>query len=268
MAQPAVSTRIRNLETELGQVLFRRGRRGVQLTAAGERFLAYVQRSLELLEAGRGAVAVADRRPLQIGLSIWAQTFILPLIDRYVREEKGWVSVTLGRAHDLAAWLLDGKVDVAFMVPVPLQSGLRAQPIVRGSVVCAAAPDHPLRERGPLRLVDLLTQPLALSHWGDGYEDLISHLQRAGSGSQVALVLPSMARALAAESGYVAIVPDALIADDLATGRLAVLPVEDFAPVPWRIDAVFRERKRSAPELTAFLRRVLPPGAKGYPPEA
>ena len=50
-SQPAVSRHIRNLETGLGRILFRRGGMGVTLTKDGEIYYASVKKSLEGLHA-------------------------------------------------------------------------------------------------------------------------------------------------------------------------------------------------------------------------
>src|SRR5256885_16694676 len=56
VAQPALSKQIRDLEGELGVTLFERLPRGVQLTRAGEAFLAHARVTLE---AAARAVASA-----------------------------------------------------------------------------------------------------------------------------------------------------------------------------------------------------------------
>src|SRR5215472_15800928 len=82
-----VTARIRALELELGQKLFRRHSRGVQLTPAGERLLPYASRVRQLLEEARRAARDdgAAQGPLVIGslettaalrLSPWLASFV------------------------------------------------------------------------------------------------------------------------------------------------------------------------------------------------
>ena len=53
VTQPALTTRIKNLERELGVELFIRTPRGMRLTAAGRAFRPHAQRALQELAEGR-----------------------------------------------------------------------------------------------------------------------------------------------------------------------------------------------------------------------
>ncbi len=59
MSQPAVSQHIKALEQDLGVKLFRRGRKGVQLTRAGEVLLEYAQTLIQLSQEARREVKKA-----------------------------------------------------------------------------------------------------------------------------------------------------------------------------------------------------------------
>src|SRR5438445_13420922 len=61
IGQPAVSSRIQNLEDAMGGALFRRGRR-ISVTPLGESFLPYARRVLDLLHEG-----VESARMAQVG---------------------------------------------------------------------------------------------------------------------------------------------------------------------------------------------------------
>src|SRR2546422_10198243 len=62
VAQPALSKQIRDLEIELGTVLFERGPRGVHLTAAGRAFLVEARKTLDV-----ATHAVASARGAALG---------------------------------------------------------------------------------------------------------------------------------------------------------------------------------------------------------
>src|SRR5262245_19513040 len=83
ITQPALSARIKSLETELDQDLFVRPKGGVRLTEPGARFLPYVERALALLREGSKvateAPATSSER-IYIGSTLSINAYILPKI--------------------------------------------------------------------------------------------------------------------------------------------------------------------------------------------
>jgi serine/threonine-protein kinase len=61
VSQPSLSAQIHDLERELGAQLFERTPRGMQLTPAGEKFLAHARRTLREADHAVGAVRETDR---------------------------------------------------------------------------------------------------------------------------------------------------------------------------------------------------------------
>lgn len=83
LSQPAVSQHIRALEKDIGVTLLLRGRRGVTLTPAGEVFLKYAQRLLNLSKESREATQLAARegakhRYLHIGATPGIGACLMP----------------------------------------------------------------------------------------------------------------------------------------------------------------------------------------------
>jgi len=81
MAQPPLSVQIRKLESEVGTPLFRRGTRGMELTAAGHALLSRAREALALtaegFEAAR-AVAAGRRGRLSVGYMFALAHAVLP----------------------------------------------------------------------------------------------------------------------------------------------------------------------------------------------
>ena len=120
MAQSPLSAAIRQLEAELGVLLFERTTRAVRLTAAGERLLARglpaltaVERAFaEARDAGRGVVGT-----LRIGSSPAARHELRPALVARVREELPGVELELSEATSgtLRRELLGERLDVALL---------------------------------------------------------------------------------------------------------------------------------------------------------
>jgi DNA-binding transcriptional LysR family regulator len=168
IAQPAISQQIRRLESELGEPLFVRDRRGVRLTAAGEVLLPKARATLAAAQDGREAVSAL--RGLVTGRLVLG--LVHPLPDRRVPRLVG----AFHRAHPtleltlvedetdaLLAGLVGGDLDAALIGmgrydrrPRDVQSQL----VAREPVVVAVHPRHRLAGRGVIPLRALRDEPI------------------------------------------------------------------------------------------------------------
>lgn len=122
MAQPPLSRQIKQLEEELGAILFNRGRSSITLTQAGERLLERGRSILSMMEDTRLEVRRlgqgAEGR-LRIGFVGSATFSILPNIIKSFRRTYGDVSLSLipmNNAH-LHRALVAREIDLAFARP-------------------------------------------------------------------------------------------------------------------------------------------------------
>ena len=165
VSQPSLSRQIRVLERNLGFRLFRRDRRSVALTEAGETLLP---RARELLGTWARAAEDAEREAraaaavLRVGFQTSVVGWLYPLaVHIFTRAHVDWqVELRLHPWSDPTAGLLDETSDVAFLwLPVPGQDRLthetlRAEP--RHVAMCS---DHRLAPRAEVRMADLLDEP-------------------------------------------------------------------------------------------------------------
>ncbi|HEY4251743.1 MAG TPA: LysR family transcriptional regulator, partial [Roseomonas sp.] len=121
-----VTTRIQQLEQELGVALFSRGARRMTLTREGEIFLAYAHRILALMSEARQAV---DPGPpagrLRIGSMESSAATRLPQILKTFRALYPGIAVqlTMGATRDLAAQVLDHALDGALVAEPARRDG-------------------------------------------------------------------------------------------------------------------------------------------------
>jgi DNA-binding transcriptional LysR family regulator len=160
VAQPALSSQIKDLEYELQTALFQRGRAGVQLTRAGK---ALFQRARSILaqaaEAANEARTAAGliTGSLVVGFPSGLHlNFLAPVIAAFRRAQP---KVEFDFFHGLPGLqikaLREGRIDVAFVtLPAPLE-GLEHLAIWRVPFKVVLPQRHPLAKQPAFKLADL-----------------------------------------------------------------------------------------------------------------
>src|SRR5262245_13684656 len=150
VSQPAVSDRIVRLERTLGTKLFERGARGASLTPAGSRFLPYAERVFDVLdEATRQVRAVERARPLRIGVHTTFAHRAVPLVLDAIRRPSPKITVRDAHSDQVIAMLLDGVIDVGFVLPGARPPQLRFVRLRADPVVAVCSPSHDLAGARP-----------------------------------------------------------------------------------------------------------------------
>lgn len=126
-AQSNVTTRIRQLEDDLGAALFLRDGKRMTLTPEGETLLAYANRLLSLAEEARQAISPGKPGGrLRIGTmeSTAASRLPAPLARFHTLWPSVEVTLATGPTDELAERVLAHELDCAFVAQPPGQDGL------------------------------------------------------------------------------------------------------------------------------------------------
>jgi LysR family transcriptional regulator, hca operon transcriptional activator len=160
-AQPSLSRQMRDLELELGVALMVRGARGIELTAAGRVFLDHARVALLQVEAA----AAAARRAGQPAKSLFTLGFLtgyemewLPAVMALLSEELPNTEVVINSrsSPELAASLMGGRIDLAFLRPEKNATGLVYKLLRKEPLLVLLGPDHPLAAQDAIRVKDIL----------------------------------------------------------------------------------------------------------------
>lgn len=169
IAQPALSQQIKQLERDLGTVLFTRSTRRVELTEAGADLTAYARSILaevERAEAHMAMLASGHAGRVSIGFVGTATYDVLPQVARTVRAELPAVSLELHGellAPQLVEGLLDGAYDLALFRPGPAgHCGVRVVPLRTERLVAVLPSHHPLAGRRGIPLAALADEPFVV----------------------------------------------------------------------------------------------------------
>ncbi|WP_454853641.1 LysR family transcriptional regulator [Rhizobium binxianense] len=219
IGQPPLSQQIRDLEAEIGAVLFHRVPHGAELTAAGTAFLKEARASLAAAEKARLAAQSANRGETgRLSLGFTASSAFNPVVSGTIRRFRArWPDVQMSLTEMNTLGLMErlekGELDATFMRPaLDDPPGIRLKRLPDEPMVVALPASHPLAARRNLPLSLLAKEPFILFPRLVGlslYDDVVRACRAAGFELEVAQEAPqisSVVNLVAADLG-VSIVP-------------------------------------------------------------
>ena len=144
--QSNVTTRVRQLETDLGVELFIRAGKRLHLSPAGKLLLDYADRLLDLAQEAREAVHDAKPRGLlRFGTGeATAATRLPPPMNEYLcRYPDVTLELRTGNTKTLATAVLAGELDAALLAAPVADAPFDKVPIFDEELVIVAAANHP-----------------------------------------------------------------------------------------------------------------------------
>lgn len=149
ISQPAVSAHLKALETAIGEPLFERTPRGMQLTAAGIVVLEQVNRLFALYEeipAAVNALRGRVRGEVTVAASSTPGAYLVPELLRQFQERYSEVRPVLrvGDSAEVLQWLLDYQARMGVIGEMNIADGLQSVEIGSDHLQLVAAAGDPL----------------------------------------------------------------------------------------------------------------------------
>jgi DNA-binding transcriptional LysR family regulator len=266
IAQPMVSSLIRDLETELGFRLFDRTTRRVELTEAAAEFLHDAQRLTADAEgAVRRARDVGTRRRghITVGAPPLLAAALLPQVIGAFAQSSPGVAVTLvDRSVSVIYELLrEGEINLAVGTFRHNEDGITRIPLISYLFGLLCRADHPLAANMRPRWSDLAGVPLIALRRGNGIrEQLERGYAAAGLDAEPAFELDQLTTIVSmVEAGFGITVLPLYALTVLPKPSLVVRPLID-PPVTREIDVAHRDDRSLSPAAADFV-RLLKTGA-------
>jgi DNA-binding transcriptional LysR family regulator len=160
VAQPSLSRQIRDLERDLGVILFERTSRRVELTPAGAAFVESARQALRAVDVSRTAAldaASGVQGQVTLGFVASAAVEILPGVVRRYRSARPDVRLTLREmtTEEQVAALHDGSVDVGLSRDLEPSTGVEVRTLLREPLLAVVPMGHPLQRRRTIAMSDL-----------------------------------------------------------------------------------------------------------------
>lgn len=232
LTQPSLSARIQQLEQSLGGELFMREKRPVQLTAIGQIFIDYAERSLGILEAGQEAVRTAslgEAGRVTVACPFSLATYLMPEVVRRFGQMHDQAELFLENGHSdfVVNQLLDGIVNLALAAAFPRYlTHAKALLRLHDEMVVAVAPSNPLASETAVSIKQLWQFQPIIIHWGSAFDAYIKSLRQMCNAKGPILNVPlAAALPMAQQPNSITFLPSRLA----AVSELTILKVQDFS---------------------------------------
>ncbi|MFW8584498.1 pca operon transcription factor PcaQ [Rhizobium beringeri] len=237
VSQPAVTKTIRELEQVLGVEVFERDGRGIKITRYGEVFLRHAGAALTALRQGLDSVSqeqLSEAPPIRIGALPTVSSRIMPRAMELFLKEKTWsrVKIVTGENAVLLEQLRVGDLDIVVgrLAGAEKMAGFSFEHLYSGAGgVCRAR--RPSAARRPAIAVCRLCQlygadaDAGVDHPAGGRK-FLDRQRRFQSAEPDRDGVGSFGRAFLRASDAIWIISNGVVANDVADGRLALLPVD------------------------------------------
>ncbi|TNC11607.1 LysR family transcriptional regulator [Methylobacterium terricola] len=235
IAQPALSRQIKQLEDELGALLFYRDGRGVHLTPAGELLIAFADSMIDgsaRVAREIRALGGAPQASLSLGVLPSLSTALLePLVVRLHERHPGIrLNVREAMSGTMMNLLQDGKVDIAVVYEGRMPSSIVAEHLLADAVCLVRRP----RQDGIASVSGAMLErlPLVMPCRNHGIRQLAeTQLTARNLRLDVRFEIdsvPTMKR-LVATTDLATLLTYGAVAEEVRTGELEALPLVEPA---------------------------------------
>ena len=246
LTQQAVSARMAAIEAQTGVVLVVRTPRGSKLTPAGVVLAGWADRLLDVahhVDAGLASMRSERRARLKVVASLTIAERLMPRWLVSMRDAANRLGATSPEVimtatnsdHAIAA-VRDGDADLGFIETPHVPRGLRSRVIGHDELVVIVSPDHKWARRArSLSASELSQTPLVTREAGSGTRESLTVALRHTMGDSLQLAPPVLelsssvaVRAAVVAGAGPAVMSRLAVADDMAAGRLRIVPVPDL----------------------------------------
>jgi len=263
LTQPAVSRQIKQLEQQLGTLLFEKLGKSIQLTDAGRHFashaadlLGQMDRIAERVRAFRSP----SRGRLRIGASTTPGYFILPAILGEFHRDFPDVELKYAVENTLSIEqrIVRNELDIAFVGGHLVNKSLRVEPLLDDKIKCFCGRSHRLSGHRRVSAADLRDELWVLRERGSATRQLFERrwIELGGEFRRwIELASPEGIKSLVAAGVGLSFMSAYALQDETGGRRLHMLAIDGLR-LSSPIYAVRHPAKYESPVIKTFLDRV------------
>lgn len=239
ISQPSVSAHVRQLEDELGEQLFVRTTKSLQITARGHELYEYAVHVLAMEDRLLSRWAEEETR-ICIGASTIPSAYLLPelLVAYRAKQNDVTFDICQGDSRSVLNGLLDGRYELGLVGMESADERLALTPFYRDTMVLITANNDyfaALHERGADASEILCSQPVLLREEGSGSRKSAEEFLRAAGFEPAQLSVTARlndqesVKNLVAGGLGVAVTSEKAAEDGVKLGRLLCFPLPGSA---------------------------------------
>ena len=260
--QPAISKQVRSLEQELGQKLFHRAGKQVELTSAGRILLEHCVQLAELRRLAREALERMRHVPhgrVAVGANEATSLYVLPPVFVAFRARYPEVRLRIHRnfTRKLVERVLANTLDFA-VVSLPVdEKDLEVLPLFRDELAVIVPPRHPLADQQSVTLEQLAEHSFIFPRTGRTRALFERVFANRGLEPRVSLELASVEaiKKFVAVGLGISLISRSFAAQEAADGTLRLIPLEGLKLVR-ELGLIHHRDKCICPVMEAFLKLV------------
>jgi DNA-binding transcriptional LysR family regulator len=259
-AQSTVSEQIKVLEADLDVKLFNRDGKHISLTPAGELFLQYAQKMINLEEEIRTEIKGCEEvyGSLSIRIPETISTYYLPPILKIFQSRFPHVDFHFNSCsyYGLHEELLSGIINLAFLITKNFRnSDLETHTLIEVPLVLITYPDNPIAAKPCVRLIELKNEPIFVTSSDCNYFKILEKLFTDKKIKLSTLYhinsIEAIKQNITAGTG-VALLPKIAVHEEISKGLLVELPFEK-GPLSADMVMIRLKNKWHPPILEAFM---------------
>lgn len=229
IAQPSASSRIRNLERQLGVPLLDRSPTGSSPTSEGSLVAGWAEmviRSADQLMAGVEALRASEQGRLRVSASLTIAEYLLPpWLEQFLRNRPNdSVELEVTNSTHVLERLRNGSADLGFIESPTAANDMTSHVVGTDRLIAVVGPHHPWWGRDSVPLEALASTPLVLREQGSGTREAFEQfLTEAGFGLPICgLELGSTAavRAAVVSGQSPTVISEHVVTADIDAGSL------------------------------------------------
>lgn len=258
-SQAAVTIQIKQLEQELGVLLFDRIGKQTTLTYQGSAFYEYAVEVVRSLEQAKVAVAGTEKLTggLRLGSveSICASVFPELLQEYHRLYPEVHISIVTDTPEKLLEKINRNELDFVYLTDERIYDNKLVKALEEAEEVCfVASTEHHLMKKDKLRLEEVIVEPFILTEKDVSYRYILDKYL-AARGEEIVPFLEIgntdyIIRQLVNNEG-VSFLPKFTVRTEIENGRLGILNVEEFHMSIWR-QIIYHKDKWVTREMEAF----------------